>query len=253
MRDHPYFAGGRRLGFAHRGGTSAAPENSLAAFAVAVDMGFTHLETDVHVTSDGVLVAFHDDDLQRTCGDPRTIAATSWDDLSGVLIDGREPIPLLDEILGTWPDVFVNIDCKTDSAVEPLVKLLTGRRSLLERICIGSFDDSRLDRIRAAVGPGLLTSMGPRAVARLAARAIGLPVGLRGDGAACAQVPVSQGPIPLVTRRFLDAAHEAGLYVHVWTIDDPHEIGRLFDLGVDGVMSDDLGALRSVMRHKGHW
>lgn len=253
MHDHPFFAGGRRLGFAHRGGASSAPENTLAAFAFAVEMGFTHLETDVHVTSDGVLVAFHDDDLQRTCGDPRTIATMTRDELSRLLVDGSEPIPLLEDILDTWPEVYVNIDCKTDRAVEPLVRLLNSRRSLLERVCIGSFDDSRLDAIRRAVGPGLITSMGPKAVARLAARSVGLPVGLRGDQAACAQVPVKQGPVPVVTRSFVDTAHEAGVHVHVWTIDDPLEIARLFDLGVDGVMSDDLHSLRSVMQQKGHW
>ncbi len=253
MKDHPFLAGGRRLGFAHRGGASSAPENTLAAFAVAVEMGFTHLETDVHATSDGVLVAFHDDDLRRTCGDPRTIAATAWDDLSSVKVAGREPIPLLDEILGTWPEVYVNIDCKTDGAVEPLVKLLTARPELLDRVCIGSFDDSRLDAIRTAVGPRLLTSMGPRAVARLVAKSAGLPVRLRPDGAACAQVPVRQGPIPVVTSAFVETAHEAGVAVHVWTIDDPTEISRLFRLGVDGVMSDDLHSLKAVMESEGHW
>ena len=253
MKDHPFFAGGRRLGFAHRGGASSAPENTLAAFAVAVEMGFTHLETDVHATSDGILVAFHDNDLLRTCGDPRTIASTTWADLGSTRVDGREPIPLLDEILATWPDVFVNIDCKTDGAVGPLVKLLTGRRSLLDRVCIGSFDDSRLDALREAVGPALLTSMGPRAVTRLVAKSAGLPVRLRRDGAACAQVPVRQGPIPVVTSSFVETAHDAGLAVHVWTVDDPEEISRLFRLGVDGVMSDDLHSLKSVMVSEGHW
>lgn len=253
MRDHPFFAGGRKLGFAHRGGTTDAPENTLAAFAAAVGLGFTHLETDVHVSSDGVLVAFHDDDLQRTCGDPRHIATTAWSDLTTVRVAGTHPIPRLEEILETWPDVFVNIDCKTDAAVEPLVRLLTSQRRLLDRVCIGSFSDARLDSIRAAVGPGLVTSMGPKAVARLVGRATGLPLGLRKDGAQCAQVPVRQGPVPVVTRAFVDMAHRHGIAVHVWTIDDPSEIDRLFDLGVDGVMSDDLLALRTVLQKRGHW
>ena len=253
MRDHPFFAAGRRLGFAHRGGTSSAPENTLAAFAAAVELGFTHLETDVHATSDGALVAFHDDDLQRTCGDPRRISTASWEEIATLRVDGREPIPRLEDVLDTWPHTFVNIDCKTESAVGPLVALLMTRRDLLERVCIGSFDDNRLDAIRRDVGPDLLTSMGPRAVARLASRAAGLPVSLRRDGAACAQVPIKQGPIPVVTNRFIETAHAEGIAVHVWTVDDPPTIARLFDMGVDGVMSDDLHSLRAVMQEKGHW
>lgn len=253
MRDHPFFAAGRRLGFAHRGGASSAPENTLAAFASAVDMGFTHLETDVHATSDGVLVAFHDDDLRRTCGDPRRISTTTWADISRLRVEGREPIPRLEDILDAWPEIFVNIDCKTNSAVGPLVDLLKKRVDLLERVCIGSFDDARLDVIRRKVGQDLLTSMGPRAVARLVSRAVGLPVSLRRDGAACAQVPIKQGPIPVVTNKFIETAHDAGLAVHVWTVDDPSTIARLFDMGVDGVMSDDLHSLRDVMKDKGHW
>ena len=253
MRDHPFFAGGRRLGFAHRGGTSSAPENTMAAFAAAVDLGFTHLETDVHASRDGILVAFHDDDLQRTCDDDRRIATTPWSDLSRLRVGGTEPIPRLEDILDEWPDVFVNIDCKTESAVEPLAHLLMSRPGLLNRVCIGSFSDARLDQLRAAVGPRLLTSMGPKAVARLVARSRGIPVSLRNDGAACAQVPVRQGPIPVVTRALVDTAHRSGLFVHVWTIDDPAEMSRLLDLGVDGIMSDDVVTLRSVLQENGHW
>lgn len=225
----------------------------MAAFAAAIDMGFTHLETDVHASSDGTLVAFHDDDLNRTCGDERRIATTTWAELSRLRVQGREPIPRLEDVLDEWPAAFVNIDCKTESAVEPLAEFILSRPDVLGRVCVGSFSDARLDRLRSLVGPRLLTSMGPKAVARLVARSRGVPVRLRNDGAACAQVPVRQGPIPIVTGPLVDAAHRLGIFVHVWTIDDPAEIARLLDLGVDGVMSDDLRALKSVLEEKGHW
>ena len=253
MNLHPFLDHGGPIPFAHRGGASAAPENTLAAFADAVALGYRHVETDVHSTLDGVLLAFHDDDLSRSCNDPRRIAEHSADELASARVDGEEPIPRLEEILDTWPDLFVNIDCKADSAVAPLVALLQRRPALLERVCIGSFSDARLDALRRTVGSSLLTSMGPRAVARMVGRSNRLPVGLRSDGARCAQVPVRQGPIRVVTPRFVDAAHAAGIQVHVWTVDDPIEIASLLDMGVDGIMSDDTRVLRSVMVDRGLW
>lgn len=253
MSLHPFLDHNGPIPFAHRGGTSTAPENTMAAFQDAVDLGYRHVETDVHATSDGVLLAFHDDDLSRTCSDPRRIADHPWKDLANVRVAGSEPIPRLEELLATWSDVFVNIDCKSDSAVEPLIALLARRPDVMDRVCIGSFSDARLDRIRHALGGRLLTSMGPRAVTRLVARATRIPVRIRRDGAACAQVPIRQGPITVVNQRFVDTAHSLGLHVHVWTVDDAHTIGNLLAMGVDGVMSDDTRTLKRVMQSKGLW
>ena len=253
VNQHPFLDHARPIGFAHRGGDSVAPENTMAAFQDAVDLGYTHVETDVHATLDGILLAFHDDDLARTCGDNRTIAGSTWSDLTSVKVAGTEPIPRLEEILGTWSDIFVNIDCKADTAVEPLIEFFRTRRHLLERVCIGSFSDARLDAIRTALGADLLSSMGPRAVARLVGRARKLPVPLRSDGARCVQVPPRQGAIRVVTPRFVETAHDHGLHVHVWTIDDREKISELLDMGVDGIMSDDTRTLRSVLDERGHW
>jgi glycerophosphoryl diester phosphodiesterase len=172
--------------------------------------------------------------------------------LTSARIDGTDPIPLLDDLLDEFPDAKFNIDCKADSALEPLIKKLR-ERDCLERVCIGSFSDKRLDRIRQEFGESVCTSMGPKEVAKLVARATShLPI-TPTDHALMAQVPVKQGPIPVTTQRFVDVAHELGIQVHVWTIDDPLEIARLLDLGVDGVMSDDTRALRDVFMARGLW
>lgn len=249
---HPYLDHDGPIPFAHRGGASAAPENTLAAFQDAVDLGYRYVETDVHSTADGVLVAFHDNDLARTCGVDKKISEVRWDELRHLKVNGAEPIPLLEDILGTWPDLRVNIDCKSEAALEPLIETIA-RHDCLDRICVGSFSDSRLNRIRQALGPGLCSSMPPREVARmLAIASTGVPIRTSWIAMA-AQVPVKQGPIPVVTRRFIDASHRMGISVHVWTIDDPIEMNRLFDLGVDGIMTDDTRALRDVMTARGNW
>ncbi len=239
------------LPFAHRGGASEAPENTQPAFAHAVGLGYRYLETDVHVTSDGVLVAFHDDRLDRVTDGTGRIDDLPWSRVRQAKVDGREPIPLLEDLLGAWPDVRVNIDPKHDAAVEPLAQVLL-RTGAVDRVCVGAFSDKRIGRVRSLVGPGLCVSMGPRQVAALAAVAQGLPGGSRLT-APCAQVPSRQGRVPLVTRRFVAAAHARGIQVHVWTIDDPAEMTRLLDLGVDGLMTDRPLVLKELLQQRGEW
>lgn len=199
----------------------------------------------MHASLDGVLYAFHDDDLQRTCGVPARIADLTAEQLGRVSVAGREPIPSLIELLDSFPDARFNVDCKSDEALEPLSRLLADP-ALRERVCIGSFSDRRLKWLRERHGPSLCTSMGPREVAALR-------LGATPTLAQAAQIPPSQGPIPLVTPALLERAHRAGIAVHVWTIDDPAEMHRLLDLGVDGIMTDRPAVLREVLIERGQW
>jgi glycerophosphoryl diester phosphodiesterase len=249
---HSYLEHDGPIAFAHRGGTSAAPENTLRAFEHAINLGYRYVETDVHASADGKLLAFHDNNLLRTCGENIDIASTDWSTLSNARIAGTDPIPLLEDLLGSWPDVRINIDCKADTALQPLLDTLR-RTNSLDRVCIGSFSDKRLARIRAELGPDVCTSMGPGEVARLVLRSHSrLPIPVT-QHALCAQVPVKQGPIPVVTRATIATARALDIHVHVWTIDDPIEIGRLLDMGVDGVMTDDTVALKSVYQARNVW
>ena len=240
------------LAFAHQGAHSpdGPGENTMAAFEAAVALGYRYLETDAHATSDGVLIAFHDDDLDRLTDRAGAIGDMAYADVRAARVRERSEIPLLEDLLTAWPDVRVNIDPKHDAAVGPLVDLIE-RTGTVDRVCIGAFSDRRLARIRQALGPRVCTSMGPRQVARLVAASRGLPAGA--FSAACAQVPVRRGPVPLVTERFLAAAHDRGLQVHVWTVNDRDEINRLLDLGVDGIMTDRTDVLRSVLQKRGEW
>lgn len=250
---HPYLAWPGPIPFAHRGGTSTAPENTLAAFARAIELGYAHLETDVHLSADGVLMAFHDPDLHRTCGVDASIAELTAAELAAVRVDGREPIPTMAELIDRFPDARFNIDCKSDAAAGPLVTLVR-ERSLLDRVCIGSFSHARLTKIRSLLGPRLLTCMSPQEIARLR-----LTGRIGAMAPRVAQVPVraaDQGVgrrLTVVTRRFVANAHLHDVAVHVWTIDDPDEMHRLLDLGVDGIMTDRPEALRDVLLERDAW
>lgn len=233
---HPFLKHQAPIAFAHRGGASDAPENTMPAFQRAVDLGYIYMETDVHVTRDGRLLAFHDDDLSRTCGIQGLISELDFAEVSQARVNGTEPIPLLEDLITTWPNVHLNIDCKSDQALQPLEARLA-KGDLFDRVCIGSFSDKRLNHLRDTFGEKLCTSMGPRDVTKLR---LGSWVRTTGKfrNIHAAQVPVSQGPLTIVDKTFVEAAHRAELQVHVWTIDDPIEMKRLLDLGVDGIMTD---------------
>jgi glycerophosphoryl diester phosphodiesterase len=239
------------LAFAHRGGASEVPENTMPAFQHAVDLGYRYVETDVHVTRDGVLIAFHDDLLDRVTDRAGVIADLPWREVQQAKVDGKEPIPLLEDLLGTFPDLRVNIDPKHDAAVEPLADVLK-RCDAVDRVAIGAFSDRRLAEVRALTGDGLCTSMGPKEVARLVSVSRGGP-GNGGLTSPCAQVPANQGRMPLVTEELVRAAHRRRIQVHVWTIDDADEMTRLLDLGVDGIMTDRPQVLKDVLLARGEW
>ncbi len=238
------------IAFAHRGGAGDWPENTLPAFEGAVALGYRYVETDVHVTSDGVLCAFHDERLDRVTDRTGLIRDQTWAEVSRARVDGLEPIPLLEDLLTTWPDLRINIDPKHDSAVEALAITLQ-RTDAVERVCIGSFSDDRIARLRELLGPDLCTSFGPRGIARLRAGSFGVPTGELGS--ACLQVPPAHKKVPIVDERFLRTAHDLLLPVHVWTIDEPAEMHRLLDLGVDGIMTDRPAVLKDVLVSRGLW
>lgn len=251
-----YFDAATPLALAHRGGAllpaNAGIENSLAAFQNAVALGYRYLETDVHCSVDGVVFAFHDDNLERLTGNPAAINSLSAAEIGDARLGGLEPIPTMRELFEALPNARFNIDVKADSAVEPTLALLEDCEAI-DRVCLASFSHDRLQRIRALM-PRAATSFSPREVARLKLSPTrrGRAFGAR-NGAVCLQVPHTRGSITVVTRRFVRHAHDLGLQVHVWTIDDADEMNHLLDLGVDGLVSDRIDVLRQVLTTRGQW
>lgn len=247
---------GTVLAFAHRGGAghpgAPAPENTLKAFEHAVGLGYRYLETDVHATRDGVLVAFHDPSLVRLTGQQGRLADATYAALGTVLVGGREPIPRLDDLLDAFPEARFNVDLKAGGAVEPMARLLR-RRRCHDRVCVGSFDERHLRRFRRLVDRPVATSRGVLAVG------LGLVPGgrlagplLRDTGAAY-QVPQRHRRVTVVSARFVERAHRAGHPVHVWTVDEPDRMHDLLDVGVDGLVSDRTDLLRGVLVERGQW
>jgi len=243
------------LAFAHRGGSKTADnvgiENSRAAFADAYARGYRYLETDVRCSADGVVYVFHDETLARMTGNPKSIATLDSADLDAERLDGREEIPSLESLYQAFPDARLNIDVKSDDAVEATCALIE-RVNAVDRTCLASFSHSRLRRIRSRL-PRVATSASRREVALVKLVPAILLRLVRVPKAECLQVPESQGRLRVVTRRFVRRAHALGLQVHVWTVNDADAINRLLDLGVDGIITDRTDVLKDVLVSRGTW
>lgn len=245
------------LAFAHRGGAMEGAENTTAAFERAVDLGYEYLETDAHATSDGVLLAFHDHTLDRVTDRRGRIAELPYSVVRQARIGGVHEIPLLEDLLGSWPSVRFNIDVKEAGTIGPLASVIK-RTNAYDRICLTSFSDERLQRARAAMGREVCSALGPRGVAALRTAAATSSYGrlfarLARAGIPCAQVPVGFRGLRVTTRALVRTAHALGMQVHVWTVNDPARMNQLLDLGVDGIMTDNISGLRDVLDRRGLW
>jgi glycerophosphoryl diester phosphodiesterase len=237
------------------------PENTLLAFEESLALGITYLETDVHMTRDGVLVAHHDDTVDRTTNGRGRVEDFAYSDLSRLdagyrfTVDG-ETYPLRGEGLyvPTLSDVFalssklrlnVEIKARGRAIVRRLWEFID-QRGLHDRILVAAENDVQVRRFRRYSAERVATSAGRREALRFWAMAkLGLdrihPVAYD-----ALQVPVSYRGLTVVDRSFVRAAHRHGLQVHAWTIDDPSEMRRLLNLGVDGLISNHPERLASL-------
>ncbi len=250
---------GSVIAMAHRGGAMHADlvglENTLQAFWHAVRLGYHYLETDVHASRDGVLLAFHDAVLDRVTDRLGPIATLTAEEVGRARIRGAHAVPTMAELLEELPDARFNIDLKADAAIHPLAALLD-RTGAHGRVCIGSFSGRRLREFRALTRGRVATSASPAEVAAVkAAPAASLARALlRGPHRpAVLQVPHRRGRFTVVTPALVRRAHAAGLHVHVWTVDDPAEMHHLLDLGVNGLITDRTDLLRDVLVARGQW
>lgn len=243
---------------AHRGGDEKATENTLEAFSYAYSLGIRHIETDVHLTADGLVVVSHDPTLDRCFGVHARISDMTYREISHLRDAQGHRMPLLAEALTAFPTMYFNIDAKAKGVEGPLLEVLSENRAL-DRVLVTSFDESRVRRMREATRARVATSLGMSAVVRLvgAAKTASHPARWRVPGAhlgvVAAQVPQSFGRITVVDRRFVAAAHSLGLAVHVWTVDEPEEIMSLIGLGVDGIVTNRPRFVRDFLSERGLW
>ena len=252
----------RPLAVAHRGGAGLAPENTPEAFDRARALGVPVLETDVRVTADGVLVAFHDEDLDRVTDLRGPVAGATWTQLrrARVRVDGvagSGTVLRFEEVLEATGSTALAVDVKVPDAVRPLAAALR-RQGAAHRVCVAGAWDGWLVAVREQTGPDLTSALGWRSVTALVACArAGLPVprGVAGS-ASYVHLPWRFGRHDLLgdpglRRRVVDRATDLGLGVVAWTVDDADRMAALLDDGVAGVITDRPDVLRDVLVRRG--
>jgi glycerophosphoryl diester phosphodiesterase len=280
-RQQSPWLGRRVVNYAHQGGAWEGPSSTLYAIGAALDAGATAIELDVHATADGRLVVCHDPTVDRTTDRVGLIAELPWDtvrtldnaywwapgaDVSPGLEPDRYPfrgrapedhrfgIALLEEVLEAFPGVVLNLDIKQTAPVvapyEEALAALLHRFDRTDDVIVASFLDTATDAF-SGFAPDVPTSAGTLAVAAFyqSVQAGEDPAPLRH---VALQVPVGYGDLTLVDQRFVAVAHEQGLAVHVWTIEEEQEMERLCGLGVDGIITDRPSALTGVLDRLGH-
>jgi glycerophosphoryl diester phosphodiesterase len=244
--------------FAHRGGAKYEPnlyrENSMHAFKEAVALGYRYLETDVHATRDGVLLAFHDRVLDRVTDRSGTIANLTYVQVSEARIHGIDPIPRLSELLTEFPDARFNIDAKSSAAVALLAATIEEYEAY-DRVCVASFGIRRLYELRRRLGwrvPSAASSLEIAAnrfvpwltwALNTPAPALQMPI----------SVPMGDRPFTVLTPELVEAVHRAGKKVQVWTVDDSETMERLIEVGVDGIFTDRIDTLKEVLIKRDLW
>lgn len=260
---HPFFALARPIVFGHRGACGERPENTLISFERALEVGADVLETDVHLTRDGEVVALHDADVARTTDGVGDVAQLTWRELArldaGFRFEddrGRTPfrgrgvrVPRLAEVIARFPGIRLNVELKRcDAALAGAVLDLLREAKREEITLLAAEQDDTMKLLRSAVRE----RQSPVAIGASVGDVLGfVRAAVEGReppaGPMALQIPPEFAGRPLVTPELLRFTHAHDVQVHVWTINDEAEMRRLIALGVDGLMSDFPGRLRGVV------
>lgn len=238
---HPAIRASRPLVFAHRGGSRIGPENTITAFDRGLSAGADALELDVHLSRDGIVVVHHDAHLDRTTGAQGVLKERTAAELADL------DVPTLREVLARYPTTGIIIELKERGPLLAGAVVEEVRRAnAIGRVCLGSFSVTALRAARAAA-PDIMTS-GARFEVRMALYRswCGLSPGRVSYQAF--QVPETSGRTRVVSPRFVELAHKSGIAVQVWTVDEPQDIRRLLDWGVDGIISDRPDVAADVVK-----
>lgn len=264
--DRNFFAGRKPRVMAHRGASGDAPENTIPAFFLAIEQEADILETDAHVSLDGHVVVFHDETVDRTTNGTGAVANMTLAELKRLdagyrfTTDGGKTFPYrdrgvriatLEEVLATFPQMPINIELKAHDE-----RLVRGACELLDKfgrfedgsVLLAAFDHGLMSMLRKHAPEKAYTSFSAAEIRGMLLRTW-LLWPFRSRGLAF-QVPPKRGVVPILTRRFVRLSHALGYEVHPWTIDDPDEMRRLLDLGVDGLFTNYPARARAVINER---
>lgn len=231
----------------HRGAPTKAPENTAASFTAALDAGADILETDARLTADGHVVLSHDPDFSRLSGDARPISGLTRKEVESIDLGGGEPPCFWDDALRRFPGARFNVDLKlADRGLIDSYVAILRHAGATDRVVTASFLDRNLRAFRRACPDGKISAGRVRVLGLVVAAALGWRPGRR-KGETAIQLPEVAGPVTLVTPKRLGRWHRKGWAIHVWTVDNEDDMRRLIEAGVDGIVTNEPGKLRSLL------
>jgi len=235
---------------AHRGASLLASENSFDSFRKALELGYRVIETDIHGSKDGTAYIFHDSTLERLTGENLKISDLKDVDIDSLRVNTSSIIPRLSNVFEEFPKGLFNLDAKTWESTMPIANTIKNM-ACRSRVCIGSFNNKRIDAIIRELGAETCHSMGTSNVIKFY---FGAQLGIRQNFTAqCIQLPIKQFGISLITEKVLRYARKLGIKTHFWTINSPATMQRLIELKVDGIMTDDCVLLKIIMEKQNKW
>lgn len=225
-------------------------ENTHSAFSKARDLGFTHIETDVHASKDSIPYIIHDPTLKRLTGDDIALKDLTSVDIEKIRLKGSHLIPKLEETLEEFPSTYFNIDAKCWKVVEPLADTIN-KTETFDRICIASFNDKRISHIRNLIKESICFSAG---TLKSLSIMISLRLGVISDiDVPCLELPFFYKGIKVLNRSLIKKIKQTGTKIIVWVINKENHINELIDYGVDGLIVDDCLLLKKILIKKGLW
>jgi glycerophosphoryl diester phosphodiesterase len=230
------------IGLSHRGNSKKFIENSFEAFNSVVQMGFKYIETDLRMTLDKEVITFHDVDLKRLFGIDVQVNDLTFNEIAKLFKEKNCTLLTLEDALKSFPSINFNIDLKDNKVTKDSINIVSNLNAF-HRVCFASFDSNRTKEV-LNFNKNAFVSMGLKDVAKFKFFKI------HNKNIKFMQIPLVWNGINVLTKKLIRKAHEKGLLVHVWTINDKKTMNDLINIGVNGIVTDEPKLLIEVMKNK---
>ena len=230
------------IGLSHRGNSKKFIENSFEAFNSVIQMGYRYIETDLRMTLDKEVIAFHDPDLKRLFNLDLQVKNLTFNEIANLFKEKNCNLLTLKDALRKFPRIHFNIDLKVEEVIQDSIKVVADLNAF-DRVCFASFHSSRTRKVLRH-NQNAIISMGMKDVALFKF------FNLNDKNIKIIQIPLKWKGIKILTRNLIKKANISNLLVHVWTINDRKTINNLIDLGVNGIVTDEPELLMEIMKER---
>ena len=230
------------ISLSHRGNSKKFIENSFEAFNSVVQMGYKYIETDLRMTLDKEVIAFHDPDLKRLFNLDLQVKDLTFNEIANLFKEKNCSLLTLEDVLKEFPKIYFNIDLKVEEVIQDSIKVVADFNAF-DRVCFASFHSNRTRKV-LRYNQNAIVSMGMKDVALFKF------LKFNNKNIKIIQIPLKWKGIKILTKNFIQKAHKNKLLVHVWTINDRKTINNLIDLGVNGIITDEPEILMETMKER---